>query len=104
MPIPILRPHLEVRRGTVCTRPPSSHVGSVSRLSFGREVLKVSHDLVVYPSDPVVAEPDPFGPFSGILQSKDMLARIGLHGLQNFPIDDPHRKYSRKREHRDARG
>jgi len=64
----------------------------------------MSHDLVIHPTDPVIAEPYPLGPDPGILEPKDVLPRIGLHGLQNFPIDDPHRNISRLREHRDAPG
>ena len=88
----------------MATVPLCSRYGSVVRLSSGCQVLKVRHDLVIYPADPVIAKSDPFGPLPGMLQPQDMLTGIGLHGLEYLPIDDPHRDLSYKREYRDTPG
>ena len=73
MPIPILYPQSVKNKGDDGHRPPCSRYGSVVRLSSGSQVLKVRHDLVIYPADPVIAKSDPLGPLPGLLQPQDML-------------------------------
>jgi hypothetical protein len=58
----------------------------------------MSNYLAIYPTDPVITELNPLGPSSGMFQTLDMLTGIRLHGLQNFPIDDPHRNVSSHEE------
>jgi len=55
----------------------------------------MSHNLIIHPADPIIAKPYPFGPQLGFFEPEDVLTGIGLHGLQNFPIDNPHRNISR---------
>jgi hypothetical protein len=81
-------------------QPFPSGEGSVGRLPVGGQALKVSHDLVIHPADPVIAELYPLGPLPGLFQPQDVLPAIWLHGLQNFPIDDPHRNISRLNHYR----